>query len=299
MADPVTAGALELLGRVLEEARAAGLEAMVESLTWRDGRVARDTDSIVFAAAVAHDMGAPVLKVPVPDVEPGAARVDAVARVVASVGAPVLFLGGPRGRGRPRRRAGRGARRHGGRRRGPGHRPGRAAGPRPGRDGPAGCGRRALVILTVDLGTSATKVALWGATAGSGGPRWPPSTVPAGGPSRIRRGGGPRWSRRAPAVRQRRRPPPTGRSTPPGSPRPVRPSWRSPPTARRSGRPCCGRTAGRGGGDRAGGCVRGRRRGTGAHRDRPRRRRRGRQDGVAGGPPTRRRAPGALAGDAP
>jgi len=97
MADPVTAGALELLGRVLEEARGAGLEAMVEPLTWREGRVARDTDSIVFAAAVAHDMGAPVLKVPVPDVEPGAARVDAVARVVASVGAPVLFLGGPRG----------------------------------------------------------------------------------------------------------------------------------------------------------------------------------------------------------
>jgi DhnA family fructose-bisphosphate aldolase class Ia len=45
---------------------------------------------------VAHDLGAPVLKVPVPDVEPGSARVDAVARIVASVGVPVLFLGGPR-----------------------------------------------------------------------------------------------------------------------------------------------------------------------------------------------------------
>jgi len=41
-------------------------------------------------------MGAPLLKVPVPDAAPGAARVDAIARVVASVGAPVLFLGGPR-----------------------------------------------------------------------------------------------------------------------------------------------------------------------------------------------------------
>ena len=31
-----------------------------------------------------------------PDVGAGAARVDAVARIVASVGVPVLFLGGPR-----------------------------------------------------------------------------------------------------------------------------------------------------------------------------------------------------------
>ncbi len=96
LADPLTAPALELLGKVLESARAAGLEALVESLTWRDGRMARDTDSIVYAAIVAHDLGAPVLKVPVPDVASGSARVDAVARVVASVGVPVLFLGGPR-----------------------------------------------------------------------------------------------------------------------------------------------------------------------------------------------------------
>ena len=96
MADPITAPALELLGKVLESARSFGLDALVESLSWSDGRVARDTDSIVFAAIVAHDLGAPVLKVPVPDVAPGAARVDAVARIVASVGVPVLFLGGPR-----------------------------------------------------------------------------------------------------------------------------------------------------------------------------------------------------------
>jgi DhnA family fructose-bisphosphate aldolase class Ia len=68
----------------------------VECLSWRDGKVARDTDSIVYAAVVAHDLGAPVLKVPVPDVASGKARVDAVARIVASVGVPVLFLGGPR-----------------------------------------------------------------------------------------------------------------------------------------------------------------------------------------------------------
>jgi class I fructose-bisphosphate aldolase len=96
LADPLTAPALELLGKVLESARAAGLEALVECLSWRDGKVARDTDSIVFAAVVAHDLGAPVLKVPVPDVAPGQARIDAVARIVASVGVPVLFLGGPR-----------------------------------------------------------------------------------------------------------------------------------------------------------------------------------------------------------
>ncbi|MHB8219898.1 MAG: Cgl0159 family (beta/alpha)8-fold protein [Acidimicrobiales bacterium] len=94
--DPLTAGALELLGRVLEEARACGLEALVESVVWRDGAMAAGVDDVVFAAVVAHDVGAPLLKVPVPDAPPGPARVDAVARVVASVGVPVLFLGGPR-----------------------------------------------------------------------------------------------------------------------------------------------------------------------------------------------------------
>ncbi len=98
LTDSLTAPALELLGRVLEEAHAAGLAALIEALSWRDGAVARDTDSIVLAAVVAHDLGAPVLKVPVPDAPEGAARVDAVARVVASVGVPVLFLGGPRQR---------------------------------------------------------------------------------------------------------------------------------------------------------------------------------------------------------
>jgi DhnA family fructose-bisphosphate aldolase class Ia len=95
LADPVTAAALELLGQVLEQARAAGLETLVEPLVWREGRLSRDPDDIVLAAVVANDMGAPVLKVPVPAVAPGAARRDAVARIVASVGAPVLFLGGP------------------------------------------------------------------------------------------------------------------------------------------------------------------------------------------------------------
>ncbi|MFZ0665231.1 MAG: hypothetical protein WAM97_05710 [Acidimicrobiales bacterium] len=94
--DPVTAEALELLGRVLEECRLAGVEAMIESLTWRDGKVARDTDSIVYAAVIAHDLGAPVLKVPVPLAEPGSERIEAVARIVSSVGVPVLFLGGPK-----------------------------------------------------------------------------------------------------------------------------------------------------------------------------------------------------------
>jgi DhnA family fructose-bisphosphate aldolase class Ia len=97
LSDPRTADALELLGRVLEEARHYGVEALVEALPWRVGQMARDLESIVLAAVVAHDLGAPVLKVPVPDAEEGAARRDAVARIVASVGVPVLFLGGPRG----------------------------------------------------------------------------------------------------------------------------------------------------------------------------------------------------------
>jgi DhnA family fructose-bisphosphate aldolase class Ia len=94
--NPITASALELLGQVLEQASAAGLEALIEPLLWDQGRIRRDTDGIVLAAVIAHDMGAPVIKVPVPAVTPGAERQRAVARVVASVGVPVLFLGGPR-----------------------------------------------------------------------------------------------------------------------------------------------------------------------------------------------------------
>jgi DhnA family fructose-bisphosphate aldolase class Ia len=93
--DPVTASALELLGQVLEQARDAGLEVLVEPLVWHEGRVQRDTDAVVTAAVIAHDLGAPVIKVPVPAVSPGAERRRAVARVVASVSVPVLFLGGP------------------------------------------------------------------------------------------------------------------------------------------------------------------------------------------------------------
>jgi len=96
MEDPVTASALELLGQVLEQSRSAGLEALIEPLVWKEGRVRRDADSVVLAAVIAHDMGAPVIKVPVPAASPGAERRRAVARVVASVGVPVLFLGGPR-----------------------------------------------------------------------------------------------------------------------------------------------------------------------------------------------------------
>ncbi|HSS09677.1 MAG TPA: hypothetical protein VLL25_07325 [Acidimicrobiales bacterium] len=97
LADPGTAAALELLGSVLAEARRLGLEALVEPLLWKDGAVDRSTNGVVYAAVVAHDLGAPLIKVPVPnDVPPGPARAHAVARVVASVGVPVLVLGGPR-----------------------------------------------------------------------------------------------------------------------------------------------------------------------------------------------------------
>jgi DhnA family fructose-bisphosphate aldolase class Ia len=99
MSDPLTAPALELLGQVLEQSVPAGMEALIEPLVWRGGQVVRDTDAIVYAAVIAHDMGAPLLKVPVPLAPGGAERQRAVARVVASVGVPVLFLGGPRGDG--------------------------------------------------------------------------------------------------------------------------------------------------------------------------------------------------------
>ena len=94
--DPDGAAALELLGQVLEEARDAGLGALIEPVVWRDGRMSRDTDDVVLAAVVAHDLGAPLLKVPVPDEPPGERRIGAVDRVARSVGVPVLFLGGPR-----------------------------------------------------------------------------------------------------------------------------------------------------------------------------------------------------------
>jgi len=97
LADTHTAGALELLGQVLAEALALGVEALVEPLSWTNGAVDRTTAGIVYATVVAHDLGAALIKVPVPvDAEPGPARVAAVRRVVQSVGAPVLFLGGPR-----------------------------------------------------------------------------------------------------------------------------------------------------------------------------------------------------------
>jgi DhnA family fructose-bisphosphate aldolase class Ia len=97
LSDPLTSPALELLGQVLESAKAAGLEALIEPLVWRDGNMAQGVDDIVYAAIVAHDMGAPLLKVPVPAAAAGVERRRAVARVVASVGVPVLFLGGPKG----------------------------------------------------------------------------------------------------------------------------------------------------------------------------------------------------------
>jgi DhnA family fructose-bisphosphate aldolase class Ia len=96
MDDVRGAEAIELLGRVLEESRAAGLEAMVEAVVWRGGRMSKLTADIVLAAVIANDLGAPLLKVPVPEAPTGDERSAAVTRVVASVGVPVLFLGGPR-----------------------------------------------------------------------------------------------------------------------------------------------------------------------------------------------------------
>ena len=87
---------LEMLGRVLDETRRANLACLVEPLTWTNGAVDRSVDGIIWAAVIAHDMGAALLKVPVPEVSPGTERVEAVHRVVESVGVPVLFLGGPR-----------------------------------------------------------------------------------------------------------------------------------------------------------------------------------------------------------
>ena len=76
--DPAGAAAIELPGRVL------------------DGRMSHVTDDVVLGAVIAHDLGAPLLKVPVPDAPVGGPRAEAIRRVVEAVGVPVLFLGGPR-----------------------------------------------------------------------------------------------------------------------------------------------------------------------------------------------------------
>ncbi len=97
-AEPVTAAALELLGRVLEQCRSLNLDALVEPLSWVGGvggSIDRSVEGIISAAVIAHDLGAPLLKVPVPLAPRGSVRVDAVRRVTDSVGVPVLFLGGP------------------------------------------------------------------------------------------------------------------------------------------------------------------------------------------------------------
>jgi DhnA family fructose-bisphosphate aldolase class Ia len=93
--DPRGAAPLELLGQVLEEASEHRLEALIEPVLWRGGRMSRQVDDVVLASVVAHDLGAPLLKVPVPDAPAGLDRMRAVSRVVSSVGVPVLFLGGP------------------------------------------------------------------------------------------------------------------------------------------------------------------------------------------------------------
>ena len=159
--DPAGAAAIELLGRVLEEAADAGLEALVEPVVWRDGRMSRDPDDVVLAAVVAHDLGAPLLKVPVPDVPAGEPRVGAVDRVAGAVGVPVLFLGGPRREdGEPVDRVARDVMDGGG----GGLAIGRTVIEDP---DPGGVAARlsaivhGTVILTLDLGTSATKAVLW------------------------------------------------------------------------------------------------------------------------------------------
>ena len=191
--DPDGAAALELLGRVLEEAVAAGLEALIEPVLWRDGRMSRVTDDIVLAAVDRPRSG----------------------RAAPEGSGPRRGAGRPAGRRRSTgwwtawasrssssaARAGRGhedvvelardvmRRRRGG----PGCRPAGHRGPRPGRDGPpAGRRRPRPVILTLDLGTTVTKASLWSGTGWSIWPRWrsPPGTRRRGGPSRTPRSGG-------------------------------------------------------------------------------------------------------------
>ena len=140
-----------------------------------------DTDDIVLAAVDRPRHGGAAAQGAGPRRGRRARRGStAVARVVASVGVPVLFLGGPhRGEAADARSLDEVRRRHGrggaGLAIGPGHLPGAVA---PGRWPQQVADDRAPapVILTVDLGTSVTKVALWDRTTGW----WPWPGAPAG-----------------------------------------------------------------------------------------------------------------------
>ena len=95
LSDRITARALEVLGRVLEDARRLRIEALIEPLSWSRGAIDRSTSAIVLACVVANDHGAPVLAVPTPvDGAPGEARQAEIVRVAESVGSPVLFVVG-------------------------------------------------------------------------------------------------------------------------------------------------------------------------------------------------------------
>ena len=285
--DPITASALELLGQVLEQARSAGLEALDRAAALERGphpprhRRHRAGRGRSPRHGGAGDQGA------------GARRAlratsagDAVARVVASVGVPVLFLGGPRTEGGRDARPRRGARRHGGRGSRHGDGPDDLPGPRPGRDGGPrrGVGARPMMILTIDFGTSVTKVGLWGddglvALARSelttthpqvGWAEQDPLRWWTTLGDRLRRGAGPG----AHAVRRGRR-----RGLLGGAPdlRPHDGEGR----ADRQGHPVV-RPPGRGRGARAGRAHGRRRHQPGPHRDPARRRRRRGQAGLAG-----------------
>ena len=201
--DPSGAAALELLGQVLEEARRAHLEALIEPVLWRDGRMSRETADIVLAAVIAHDLGAPAAQgTGARRARRGAPGRGGGAGWWPASGCPVLFLGGPAPPGGGDRvldeardvMAGGGA----------GLAMGRAIFQEP---SPAAMAKRAgrdrarPVILTIDLGTSVTKVALWDHGRPGGrcrSRRWPPPIRRPGGPSRTRHRGGLRWSRPAP-----------------------------------------------------------------------------------------------------
>src|SRR5208282_4994880 len=49
LGDPSGAPALELLGTVLDEARSAGIEALIEAAVWRNARMAHDVESVILA----------------------------------------------------------------------------------------------------------------------------------------------------------------------------------------------------------------------------------------------------------
>jgi len=80
------------VARLIDEAHDIGLPVMVEAVLWGRGiaeREQRDATMVAAAARAAFELGADVIKIPLPD------DLDAVARLTDALPVPMVAMGGP------------------------------------------------------------------------------------------------------------------------------------------------------------------------------------------------------------